>query len=89
MKNTISELSNIQGEKGSIIKTTVSTLYNKNKGFKILEQIGLILAGNNEIQLPENSTLSSVANMKYASLTSVDVEISFSLYLNICITFIK
>lgn len=83
IKNIISELSNIQGDNGSTIKTKVSQLYHKNKGLQILEQIGLIISGNNEIQLPENFTISSVVNMKYAPLTSVDVERSFSLYKHI------
>jgi hypothetical protein len=48
-----------------------------------LEQIGLIISGNNEIQLPENLNPCSMANMKYAPLTSVDVEISFNLYKHI------
>uniref|UniRef100_A0A2S2PVX4 DUF659 domain-containing protein n=1 Tax=Sipha flava TaxID=143950 RepID=A0A2S2PVX4_9HEMI len=82
-KNIISELSNIQGDKGSIIKNKISQLYQKNKGFQVLEQIGLVISGNNEIQIPENFNPCSVANMKYAPLTSVDVERSFSLYKHI------
>lgn len=83
MKNIISELSNIQGDKGSIIKTKTTQLHQKNKGFQVMEQIGQIISGNNEIQLPENFNPCSVANMKYAPLTSVDVERSFSLYKHI------
>ncbi|KAL4132165.1 hypothetical protein QTP88_009372 [Uroleucon formosanum] len=82
-KNIISELSNIQGDKGSIIKNKIFQLYQKNKGFQVLEQIGLIISGNNEIQIPENFNPCFVANMKYAPLTSVDVERSFSLYKHI------
>jgi hypothetical protein len=33
MKNIISEISNIQGDKGSILKTKISQLRQKNKGF--------------------------------------------------------
>ncbi|KAL4153986.1 hypothetical protein QTP88_001819 [Uroleucon formosanum] len=84
-KIIISELSNIQGDKGSIIKNKISQLYQKNKGFQLLEQIGLIISGNNEIQIPENFNPCFVANMKYAPLTSVDVERSFSLYKHILI----
>ncbi|KAL4085189.1 hypothetical protein QTP88_027048 [Uroleucon formosanum] len=82
-KNLISELSNIQGDKGSIIKNKIFQLYQKNKGFQVLKQIGLIISGNNEIQIPENFNPCFVANMKYAPLTSVDVERSFSLYKHI------
>jgi len=83
MKNIISELSNIQGDKGSIIKTKITQLHQKNKGFQVMEQIEQIISGNNEIQLPENFNPCSVTNMKYAPLTSVDVERSFSLYKHI------
>jgi len=34
MKNIISELSNIQGDKGSIMKTKITQLHQKIKGFK-------------------------------------------------------
>jgi hypothetical protein len=54
MKNIISELSNIQGDRGFIIKTKISQLHQKNKGFLVMEPIGLIISGNNEIQLTEN-----------------------------------
>lgn len=80
VKTIISELTNIQGEKGMIIKTKVTQLYQKNKGYQVMEKIGLVQSGNNEEQLPENLTPSLVADMKNAPLTSVDVERSFSLY---------
>jgi hypothetical protein len=48
-----------------------------------MKQIGLIISRNNEIQLPENFNPCSMANMKYAPLTSVDVERSFNLYKHI------
>lgn len=83
VKNVISELTNILGDKGIIIKTKVTQLYQKNKGYQVLEKIGLVQSGNNEEQLPENLTPSLVANMKNAPLTSVDVERSFSLYKHI------
>ncbi|KAL4121095.1 hypothetical protein QTP88_013669 [Uroleucon formosanum] len=63
MKNIISELTNIQGDKGSIIKPKISQLHQKNKGLQVMEQIGLIISGNNEIHLSENFNPCSVANM--------------------------
>jgi len=53
MKNIISELSNIQDDKSSIIKSKITQLHLKNKGFQVMEQIGQIISGNNKIQLPE------------------------------------
>ncbi|KAL4084659.1 hypothetical protein QTP88_027586 [Uroleucon formosanum] len=44
MKNIISELTNIQGDKGSIIKTKITQLHQKNKRFQVMEQIGLIIS---------------------------------------------
>ncbi|KAL4119023.1 hypothetical protein QTP88_011896 [Uroleucon formosanum] len=72
MKNIISELTNIQGDKGSIIKTKITQLHQKNKGFQVMEQIGLIISGNNEIQLPENFNPCSVVNMKFNTTTVKD-----------------
>lgn len=83
VKSIISELTNIQGEKGIIIKTKVTQLYQKNKGYQVLEKIGLVQSGNHEEQLPENLTPSLVADMKNALMTSVYVERSFSLYRHI------
>lgn len=48
----------------------------------MLEKVGNILCGNNE-DLLENFTPRVVADMKFAPLTSVYVERSFSLYKHI------
>jgi len=46
MKNIIlSNISNIQGDKRSIKTTKITQLYQKNKGFHVMEQIGLIISG--------------------------------------------
>ena len=76
-------MTEISGDKGIIIKTKVTQLYEKNKGYQMLEKIGLVHSVNNEKQLPENLTPNLVANMKNAPLISVDVERSFSLYKHI------
>jgi len=54
----------------------------KNKDYQMLKKVGNILCENNE-DLPEHFTPSVVTDMKFASLTSVDVESSFSLYKHI------
>lgn len=82
VQTIICKITNIPGEKGIIIKTKVNQLYQKNKGYQMLEKVGNILCGNNE-DLLENFTPSVVADMKFAPLTSVDVESSFSLYKHI------
>ncbi|KAL4098479.1 hypothetical protein QTP88_023084 [Uroleucon formosanum] len=55
VQTIICKLTNIPGEKGIIIKTKVNQLYQKNKGYQMLEKVGNILCGNNE-DLPENFT---------------------------------
>ncbi|KAL4098742.1 hypothetical protein QTP88_023284 [Uroleucon formosanum] len=73
MKNIISGLTNIQGDKGSIIKTKITQLHQKNKGFQVMEQIGLIISGSylcNQTFFPEaseKSTLSTVDETKFNS----------------------
>jgi hypothetical protein len=82
VQTVLYKLTNIPGEKGNIIKTKVTQLCEKNKGYQMLEKVGNILSGNNE-NLPEHFTPSVVADMKFAPLTSVDVERSFSHYKHI------
>ncbi|KAL4088793.1 hypothetical protein QTP88_023877 [Uroleucon formosanum] len=88
MKNIISELTNIQGDKGTIIKTKITQLHQKNKGFQVMEQIGLIISGNNEMQLPENFNPCSVANMKILDTIISSIENRFSESRNILKDFV-
>lgn len=82
MQNIQCELIDIPGKKGNIIKAKITQLCDKNKDYEKLKKIGNILSGKNE-NLPEYFTPSIVSDMKFAPLTSVDVERSFSLYKHI------
>jgi len=82
VQTIICKLTNIPDKKDIIIKTKVNQLYQKNKGYQMLKKVGNILCGNNE-DLAENFTPSVVAYMKFAPLTPVDVERSFSFYKHI------
>ncbi|KAL4153127.1 hypothetical protein QTP88_000960 [Uroleucon formosanum] len=68
---------------GKSIKKKLEVVIEKNSGFKTMKHISNILEGkatsrNNTI--PEELTADDMAHLKFASMTSVDVERSFSRY---------
>jgi hypothetical protein len=69
------------GEFGKIIRIKFDDVLKRNPGFETIRKIGSILCGGNV----ENFDMSPniLSRYKYAPLTSVDVERSFSLYKNI------
>ncbi|KAF0701519.1 DUF659 domain-containing protein [Aphis craccivora] len=77
---TILNMKMVSGNNGRIIKEKVSDLIHKNGGFQILKQISDVLSGKKECYLPPNFTPMMSTCMKYAPITSVDVERSFSTY---------
>lgn len=77
---TILNMEMVSGNNGRIIKEKVSDLIHKNGGFQILKQISDVLSGKKESFLPPNFTPMMSTCMKYAPITSVDVERSFSTY---------
>jgi len=84
IENTFTQLVQIPGEKGVVVKTKILQLQQKNKGYKFLINIVQVLSGNNTVQLPENYSPTMVADLQYSPVTSVYVEWSFSiLYTNI------
>jgi hypothetical protein len=80
VNETILNMEMVSGNNGKIIKEKVSDLIHKNCGFKILKQISDVLSGKKESFLPPNFTPTMNTCMKYAPITSVDVERSFSTY---------
>ena len=83
IENSFTQLEQIPGEKGKVVKTKILQLQQKNKGYTFLKNIGQVLSGNNTVQLPENYSPTMVADLQYSPVTSVDVERSFSIYKNI------
>ena len=75
VKNAVESANGDVGEK---IRNKYWDLMNKNPGFSKIRQIGQVLGGN----FIENFEMSPeiVSCYKYANLTSVDVERSFSIY---------
>lgn len=72
----------VKGDIGTKVSQKLHEILNKNEGFKTLTQISEILKGkfdNDSISLDSEI----ISNLKNASITSVDVERSFSAYKNI------
>jgi hypothetical protein len=78
VQTIICELTGVPSKKDNIIKTKVSQLCQKNKGYQMLVKVGNILCGNNG-DLPEHFTPGVVADMKLAPLTSITFFLSLSL----------
>lgn len=74
-----------QGNDGQKVFKKFETVLNKNSGLKILKQISKILSGESVSMdgLPEDLTINDLSFYKYAPITSVDVERSFSIYKNL------
>jgi hypothetical protein len=85
MEKVQAELQIAQGVDGQKVYNTFETVLNKNNGLKTLKQISKILGGESIDMngLPENLTTNDLAFYKFAPITSVDVERSFSIYKNL------
>ena len=63
-----------------MIQRKLLYLIEKNIGFQTAKQITAILSGKENSIMPPNLTPSMCSCIKFASITSVDVEKSFSKY---------
>ncbi|CAI6368792.1 unnamed protein product [Macrosiphum euphorbiae] len=79
------QLQMAQGNEGQKVYEKFETVLNKNSGLKILKQISKIIGGesDNMDDLPEDLTTNDLIFYKFAPITSVDVERSFSIYKNL------
>lgn len=70
---------------GDAIKKKLEVVLNKNNGYTVMETISSILEGNETAlkNIPGELTPDDICHFKYAPITSVDVERSFSTYKNI------
>lgn len=81
VKDTIQKISAVQGEIGVRVNTKLQSVILKNKGFSVIKDISDVLSGeNNNSQL--KYTAEQIMNFKFAPITSVDVERTFSIYKN-------
>jgi len=78
------KLTQINGAQGTAVKTKIETVLGKNEDYKLMVKISNILSGDKENfeGLPEDLKLNDLVYFKYAPITSVDVERSFSIYKN-------
>lgn len=84
VENAANTLNEVQGESGVIIKNKLNDVLAKNVGLQNIKAIRNILLNKNENpSMNIEFTPSDISNMKYAPLTSVDVERSFSRYKSI------
>ena len=58
-------------------------MINKNPGYAVLQKVVKILAGDKGEAMPEKLTAQHVAMLKYAPITTCDVERSFSVHKSI------
>lgn len=78
------KLEKCQGRIGNVVREKCKYVIEKNQGLKNLKIIRDILQGLDSTELLDvELTPLDVVNMKYAIITSVDVERSFSQYKNI------
>lgn len=72
-------------EIGTAINKKMENVLNKNKGLKILQNISKIINGEkpDENNIPEDITTDDISHFKYAPVSSVEVERSFSTYKSI------
>ncbi|KAL4142778.1 hypothetical protein QTP88_005183 [Uroleucon formosanum] len=78
--NVQTQLKSVQGEPGKKVYEKMENVLSKNIGLKTLKQISSILSGSISTMdgLPEDLTTNDLIFYKYAPITSVDVERSFS-----------
>lgn len=79
--NIVGEIDQVSGDKGSLIKQKLSKIISKNGDLTKLKKIAAVLEGNNNSGVEMNPN--TIACFKYAPITSVDVERSFSLLKNL------
>lgn len=85
LDNVQTQLKSVHGEPGKKVYEKMENVLSKNIGLKTLKQISSILSGSITTMdgLPEDLTTNDLIFYKYAPITSVDVERSFSVYKNL------
>jgi len=80
-----SKICEVSGTNGTDINKKCEDVFKKNNGFHILTKISKVLSGEVSTLegIPENLTSNDLLHYKYAPITSVDVERSFSRYKNL------
>lgn len=76
------KIDSIPGKTGNVLKTKKDDVLKKNLGLTKLRTINKILLGEEDTELIENDMMDPkiLSSLKFAPITSVDVERSFSSY---------
>jgi hypothetical protein len=85
VRNISEKLNSVSGNTGMLINEKFKNVLAKNKGFEFIQQISNILIDEKTVieGLPEELSIQDFIYFKYAPITSVDVERSFSIYKNL------
>lgn len=68
----------VGGQIGTVVLNKFNSVAQNNTGFQILKNMSKIFMGENDVNIP-NLELNIICKYKYAPITSVDVERSFSI----------
>lgn len=85
VRKVCDKLSSVSGITGKLINDKFKNVLDKNKGFEILQEILNVLSDDKigANKFPEHLSIQESIYFKYAPITSVDVERSFSIYKNL------
>lgn len=84
VQHAIDSISGVNGEVAETIKNKIASVIVKNCGFDFLKTISEILAGDATVNsITDQYTIKEISAFKFAPLTSVEVERSFSMYKNV------
>ena len=86
VQNVKQKFSVLKGNLGKPVLTKLKTVFEKNNGLAVLEKISKILDGEDGSELtdfskfPDDYSSDDIVYFKYAPITSVDIERSFSAF---------
>lgn len=81
--HVIEAINDVNGETANIIKTKIANVIAKNSGFTVLKALSACLTGKSNNTKTDNYSVQETLAFKFAPITSVDVERSFSMYKNV------
>lgn len=81
--HVIEAINDVNGETANIIKTKIANVIAKNSGFTVSKALSACLTGKSNNTETDNYSVQETLAFKFAPITSVDVERSFSMYKNV------
>lgn len=80
VKSVVSDLSRVKGEVGKLAFAKMENVLNKNSGYDTMCKISDVLSGKKYSFVEEELEAGDICCFKYAPVSSVDVERTFSMY---------